>query len=247
MSIVNLGRTPSHLMPSVSLYPFCHHFSASQKWLSHNLQVPISGHYGLALFHSQRADVFNCRMFVLHFSACDTFRYLHDWHGKKNTSFGSSQIALLLSVVCSCAISLRTPMDRAFCCTEFGSSFLNVQYWHDRGLLSLPSLSRVGFSLPCSLKVNATNEMEIWIMLSARVSWDNPKNLPSWRAMAKAPKCLIHWLLFDPSRNTSSTSPIDPSHSIYSICTTPSLFFSCFPVAASSQVNSAAARSAKRH
>ena len=95
-------------------------------------------------------------------------------------------------------------MGMNFCCFGFGSLFLYALYCLNKTLPSLPCSSFVGFGRSFALKFCETYEMAPWIVLSTRVPWYVPENLPSWRAMAKSPMNLIRrpWVKW--SRNSSS-------------------------------------------
>ena len=83
------------------------------------------------------------------------------------------------------------------------------------------------------------------IVLSTRVPWDGPENLPSQRSMSKAPIIVIRWPRVKWLRNSSSTIPIDPQY--FSHLDYARGWSACFfPVTATSRAVSAAAISAKR-
>ena len=63
---------------------------------------------------------------VLRFSICGTLRYSQDLIAKKNAPIESCDVAFWVSDEFILANSLRTQAGRAFCCTVFGSPFLNA-------------------------------------------------------------------------------------------------------------------------
>ncbi len=162
-----------------------------------NVTATLSDHSKLSEGAERRCPSLENLMFLKHKSfVCfmswqGTFRYSQERHAKKAALIVSCTMALSKSVTCLFANSLRTTKGRAFCCTCLGSSFLKALDNHDRRMLSLLSVSFMGFGLPFSLKVCTTCEMVPLTVPSARHLWHSCKYLPSWTAMAKAPSMRI--------------------------------------------------------
>ncbi len=184
----------------------------------------------------------NCKTSICLLSNWGFCRYLQKQYTKKKALMAIWLIACSTSVIFWYAISLGTPICRAFCWTGFGSLFLKAQYFQDKCWLSLLPLSQVGFGLSCSWKVDATNEMVFWFVLSARESWIGPENHLECRAMAKAPKSLFFTpfksIENDVINNSNVSAEADPSWPCRTSCV--------FHLTSPSLAAFAAARSAKR-
>ena len=137
-----------------------------------------------SMFHSFSNFVRRCSPWL-------TQRYLHDLHAKKNVPIASCAIAICWLVTAVVNMVRRTQLGRAFCCFFFGSSFQKARNCRCRSHEGSLSSSLVGFWCPLARKVDTTCETEFLIELSAMEALDFRKNLPSRRAMAKAPMSWI--------------------------------------------------------
>ena len=184
-------------------------------------------------------------MSVLPFSAWGTDKYSQDRIAQKKAPIPSCPTALSVSVSFLLYIITKTWAGRAFCCFGLGSLLRKARKSLDKTLPRSPSSSFVGFDLPLSLKDEETLETAPLTVPSARVPSDGRENLPSRRAMAKAPMSLFLSCLENSSRYRSSSSPINWQYSVHLrhdlACS------SCvFLVTASSREVSAAQRSEMR-